>query len=96
VTPSTDSTQSIRITSRPEASGNRWTILQGVDPCLRIDAVSVQLFYADYQGLFYEPPSAAIGILELALDDTWLWIITDVPNYADFHGSHCVVRPLIE
>ena len=29
-------------------------------PLLRIDAVSVQLFYADYQGLFYERPSTAM------------------------------------
>jgi hypothetical protein len=51
---------------------------------LRIDAVSVQLFYADYRGLFYERPSTAVGILELALDDPWLGIITDVPTMLTF------------
>lgn len=55
--------------------------------------MSVQLFYADYQGLFYERPSTALGIFELALDDAWLGIIADVPNYADFHACHCVGRP---
>src|SRR5712691_6289682 len=55
---------------------------------LRINAVSVQLFRADYQSLFYERPPTVVGILELALDDAWLGIITDVPNYADFHACH--------
>ena len=62
---------------------------------LRINAVSVQLFSADYQGLFYERPSTAGGIFKLALDDTRLGIVTDVPNYADFHAYHCFV-PLLQ
>jgi uncharacterized protein DUF4372 len=40
----------------------------------------------------YERPSTAVGILELALDDTWLGIITNVPNDADLHTCHCVGR----
>jgi hypothetical protein len=59
---------------------------------LRIHALSVQLFCADYQGLFYERPSTAVGILELALDNTRLGIITNVPNDADLHTCHCVGR----
>ena len=61
-------------------------MLDNVASCyagLRINAVLVQLFGADYKGLLYERPSAAVGIFKLAFDDTWLGIVANVPNYGE-------------
>jgi hypothetical protein len=55
---------------------------------LWVSGLGIQILRADYRGFFHERPSTSVGIFKLALDDTRLRFIADVPDNCDLGSQH--------
>src|SRR5579863_8921899 len=58
------------------------------DASLRIGGVGVEMFCADYRGLFHEQPLTTVSIFEFALDNARLGFVANVADYGHPDSKH--------